>query len=75
MKGWGIWLIIMGAGSYLLRLIGFDFLLIRWVDNWGPMVGHLIRGAVVLLGIVMVIAGSRGESAGPTPVSARPPQR
>jgi hypothetical protein len=74
MRSWGIWFIIMGAGSYLLRMFGMDFILVSWVDSWGATTGHIIRGAVVLLGIVMVVAGGRGEAEGPVVTSTRPPQ-
>jgi hypothetical protein len=73
MKSWGIWFIIMGAGSYLLRMFGVDFLLISWVDNWGETTGHLIRAGVVVLGIIMLVVGGRAES-GPVITPTRPPQ-
>lgn len=75
MKSWGIWFIIMGAGSFLLHFINMEFILLSWVDLWGPTIGTAIRVGFIALGIGMVIAGSRGQATvDPDIRSTRPPQ-
>ena len=39
MKSLGGLMFLFGAGSMLLGLIGYEFTLMMWVDNWGPTVG------------------------------------
>ncbi len=56
MGGWGMTLVIFGLGSFLLNMIGFEFALLMWVDNWGPAVGTMIRLGVAALGLVMMVA-------------------
>lgn len=50
MVGWGIFLIILGAGSLLLPSLGFQFRLMELVDDFQPYVGIVIAviGAVLL---------------------------
>ncbi len=50
----GIWLIIFGVGSFLLNLLNMEFILLMWIDSWGPTVGLLIRGGLVAVGIVLI---------------------
>lgn len=56
MGGWGMTLVIFGLGSFLLNKIGAEFILLMWVDSWGPEVGTAIRLGVVVVGVVMMIA-------------------
>lgn len=58
MGSWGVWLIIMGAGSFLLNMIGMEFILLSWVDMWGPIPGIAIRLGVIGLGVVMLAGGA-----------------
>ncbi|HYE63823.1 MAG TPA: hypothetical protein VD997_17665 [Phycisphaerales bacterium] len=57
MRSWGIWFIIMGAGSFLLHYINMEFILLSWVDLWGATIGNVIRVGFIALGIVMVALG------------------
>ena len=50
MKRIGLWLIILGLGSFVLSLVNFNFLLLSWVDSWGKPVGYGLRLAVAALG-------------------------
>lgn len=59
MKSFGTWLIILSVGSAILPYFGLQFILLSWVDSWGPMIGWVIRGAFVLLGIAMIAADRR----------------
>jgi hypothetical protein len=53
MVGWGIFLIIMGAGSLLLPMIGYQFTLMELVDPYQPYAGI----AVAVIGAAMVLYG------------------
>ena len=47
--------IASGLGSFLLNMIGVEFALLMWVDNWGPAVGAVIRLGFAALGVVMMV--------------------
>ena len=55
MAGWGMTLVIFGLGSFLLNRIGAEFILLMWVDYWGPSVGMAIRLGVAAVGVVMMV--------------------
>lgn len=57
MRTIGIYLIIAGAGSILLNMIGFEFKLLMWIDNWGPTVGWAIRGGAIVVGAILFFLG------------------
>ncbi|MDH5411349.1 MAG: hypothetical protein OEY16_08180 [Alphaproteobacteria bacterium] len=50
MKSFGSLLMILGVGSFVLNMIGYEFSLLMWIDNWGETVGWVIRGAMVVVG-------------------------
>ena len=59
MVGWGVFLIIIGAGSLLLPLVGFQFSLMELVDDFQPFAGIV----VAIIGAAMVLLGmNRGAS-------------
>ncbi|MEK6771298.1 MAG: hypothetical protein AABY62_06645 [Pseudomonadota bacterium] len=64
MKSLGISLVIFGIGSLLLNLMGMEFKILMWIDNWGRGAGMAIRGGVTALGVVLFVLGMRQESAG-----------
>jgi hypothetical protein len=54
MVGWGLVLIVLGIGSFVLRNNGMEFFLLAWIDNWGESSGNLIRIGMAVLGFVLV---------------------
>lgn len=50
MKSLGSTLFILGLGSIVLNLIHVEFLLLIWVDMWGPTVGWIIRIVMIAVG-------------------------
>jgi len=52
MVGWGIFLIILGAGSLLLPQLGFQFQLMELVDDYQPYAGIVV--AIVGAGLVLL---------------------
>lgn len=61
MKSIGTYLMIFGAGSFILNLMNYDFRLLMWIDNWGPTIGMAIRFGMVALGLVLLLIGSKQE--------------
>ena len=54
MVGWGIFLILIGAGSLLLPSLGIQFRLMELVDDYQPYAGivvAIIGAGLVLLGM------------------------
>lgn len=74
MVGWGIFLIILGAGSLLLPLIDIQFRLMELVDPWQPFAGII----VAVIGVALVLYGmNRGGEPAATasaPPSSPPPE-
>jgi hypothetical protein len=64
MIGWGIFLIVIGAGSLLLPLIGFQFALMSFVDAYQPWAGI----AVAIIGVALVVFGMNRQPAAPPQV-------
>ena len=74
MIGWGIFLIILGAGSLVLPLIDVQFRLMELVDPWQPFAGIV----VAVIGVALVLYGMNrrtepAASAG-APASSPPPE-
>lgn len=64
MIGWGVLLIILGAGSLFLPMIDWQFRLMELVDPYQPYAGIV----VAVIGAALVLLGmNRGQEA---PVSA-----
>ena len=53
MVGWGIFLIVLGAGSLLLPMIGFQFSLMELVEDYQPLAGVV----VALIGAILLFIG------------------
>jgi len=72
MKSIGWLLVILGAGSFALNLIGMDKYLI-WIDNWGVGVGWAIRGALIVVGGLMLFFGAKSGAAAAAPYGPAEP--
>jgi hypothetical protein len=72
MIGWGILLIVLGAGSLLLPMFGWQFTLMELVADYQPYAG--IVAAVIGVALVLVGMNRRGASApaSPTPAATAP---
>ena len=62
MKSIGGWMVLFGVGSFVLGLIGYEFSLLMWIDNWGTTMGYVIRGALVVIGGALWLMGDKAES-------------
>lgn len=65
MKSWGMWLFIFGAGSFVLNMLGMEFVILGWIDNWGPAVGTAIRVGLMVVGALVWLVGHRQAAAQP----------
>lgn len=62
MKSWGVFLIIMAVGSVLLPRLGLQFIILSWIETWGETVAWMIRGALLAIGIGLVIKSRHPSS-------------
>ena len=58
MTGWGIALIIIGAGSLLLPLLGYQFTLMELLDDYQPYAGIVVAIDGAVLGVLGMNRGS-----------------
>ena len=63
MKNIGSTLLILGVGTIVLNLIGYEFAILSWIDNWGETVGWAIWGLLIVAGGVLFVLGQRSEAA------------
>lgn len=47
-----------GVGSVVLYFLNMEFILLMWIDFWGPTVGWFIRGALTVVGGIMWLTGN-----------------
>ena len=59
MQSVGGFLVLMGAGSFVLHFLNMEFILLGWVDNWGPMVGTCIRVGLIVVGGILWLLGKQ----------------
>jgi len=62
MKNIGILLVFLGAGSFVLNMVGYEFSLLMWIDMWGVEAGWAIRGAMVAVGGLLFFLAMKGEA-------------
>lgn len=67
MRGFGILLIVMAIGSAVLPHIGYQFVLVMWISTWGPTVAWIIRGAMLVLGVAIVVGAAKRGGGSPVP--------
>jgi hypothetical protein len=62
MQGIGGFLVLMGAGSFVLHYINMEFTLLSWVDNWGVGIGNGIRIAMIVVGAILWLLGRKSAT-------------
>ena len=67
MKNAGSLLLFLGIGTVVLNVIGYEFAILSWIDNWGTDVGWVIRGGMIVVGAALFILGMRSPQAEPAP--------
>ena len=48
-----------GIGSFILNRLGMEFILLMWIDAWGPGIAVLIRVVLIVLGITLIALGNK----------------
>lgn len=62
MQGFGGLLFFLGAGSFVLHYFNMEFMLVSWVDNWGPGVGTGIRISMIVVGGILWLLGRKSAA-------------
>lgn len=65
MKKWGGTLFFFGVGSIILSFLGLQFVILAWIDLWGPTAGWAIRIGLALVGGAMWLLGRAPEAPPP----------
>jgi hypothetical protein len=62
MKNIGGYMFFFGVGSIILSFLNMEFIILSWIDNWGPTVGWAIRGALTIVGGALWLIGNSREA-------------
>lgn len=62
MKKVGGYLFFFGVGSIVLYFLDMEFIILSWIDMWGPTTGWAIRIAMSVVGGVLWLLGQRQEA-------------
>jgi hypothetical protein len=62
MKKLGGAMFFFGVGSIILYFLNMQFIILAWIDLWGPTVGWIIRGALTVVGGVLWLLGAKQET-------------
>ena len=62
MKKWGGNLFFFGAGSIVLHFLNMEFIILAWIDLWGPDIGWAIRIGMTVVGAALWLIGRRQEA-------------
>ena len=63
-------MVLFGAGSFILNMLGREFTLLMWIDNWGPTMGLVIRIGLVVVGGALWYMGSKQNTGADTDAAA-----
>ena len=66
MKNIGGTMFFFGVGSAVLYFLNLEFIILAWIDAWGPTVGWVIRGALAIVGGILWLIGNKQENAAPS---------
>ena len=61
MRMFGFYLMLIGALSILLHFLDLNFIFLKWINQWGPSNGWLIRGGIILSGAILCFLGKKRE--------------
>ena len=56
MRQLGFLLLLLGLASAVVYFMNMEMKVLRWIDNWGDGVAWGIRGGLVALGGLLVVA-------------------
>ena len=61
MKQLGGTMFLFGIISAVLHFINYELVILIWIDSWGPTIGWIIRGALVVVGGVLWLVANKAE--------------
>jgi hypothetical protein len=67
MQGIGGFIVLLGAGSFVLHFMDMEFTLLSWVDRWGATAGIAIRIGLIFVGAVLWFIGRQQEAKADSP--------
>ena len=53
-----------GIGSIVLHFLNMEFIILAWIDTWGPTIGWAIRIALTVIGGILWFIGSNQSATG-----------
>ena len=53
----GFLLFFFGLVTFILNYVGVDFFLLEWLYRWNATASYVIRGAAIILGMVLIYVG------------------
>lgn len=59
MKSLGGNMLFFGIGSILLHFLNMQFIILAWIDIWGPSVGWAIRIGMTVVGGFLWLIGNK----------------
>lgn len=62
MKSIGGYMFLFGVGSIILYFLNMQFVILAWIDTWGPTVGWAIRGALAAVGAILWLVGNTQQA-------------
>lgn len=63
MRRIGSTMLFFGIGSIVLGFVNMQFIILSWVDMWGPEIGWAIKGALIVGGAALWFLGGRAPAA------------
>jgi len=58
MKSIGGTMFFFGVGSIILYFLNMEFIVLAWIDIWGPSIGWFIRIALSVVGAILWLLGN-----------------
>lgn len=58
MKTFGGYMFFFGIGSIILYFLKMEFVILAWIDIWGPTIGWAIRIGLAVVGGALWLLGS-----------------
>ncbi|MGB0844418.1 MAG: hypothetical protein ACPGVN_06715 [Alphaproteobacteria bacterium] len=62
MQSIGGFLVLMGAGSFVLDFFNMQFKLLAWIDTWGTTTGLIIKIAMIVVGVALLLMSNNSSS-------------
>jgi len=62
MKNIGGTMFFFGVGSIVLSFLNMEFIVLAWVDMWGPSIGWAIRIGLAVVGGALWLLGRHQEA-------------